>query len=178
MSMHQHDPKCRFCQACGGRLVTKMVKAGEPSRPVCQACDYVVYLDPKVAVGTIIKNEQREIALVRRSIQPGYGKWVFPGGYVDRGEELMAAAVREAREEANLEIQVDGLINLYSYSGQTAIIIVYAATLVSGQIRADDESLDAAWYDTANLPWDELAFRSTHDAFRDYLNGILHPYAG
>ena len=58
-----------------------------------------------------------------------------------------------------------------------AIIIVYAATLVSGQIRADDESLDAAWYDTANLPWDELAFRSTHDAFRDYLNGILHPYA-
>lgn len=167
----------RFCQRCGGTLTVRLVKTGDPERPVCDACGHIVYIDPKVAVGTIIKNERDAIALVRRAIEPGYGRWVFPGGYVDRGEELMAAAVREAREESNLEIQVDGLINIYSYSGQTAIIIVYAATLVSGEIRADDESLDAAWYGTANLPWDEFAFRSTHEAFRDYLSGILHPYA-
>ena len=83
------------------------VKRGEPKRPVCRKCGYVVYLDPKVAVGTIVRNESDSIALVRRAIEPGYGKWVFPGGYVDRGEEPTVAAIREAREEASLEIRID-----------------------------------------------------------------------
>ena len=174
---HYHDSAYRFCPVCGGRLETKLVKHGDPARPVCAACGHIIYLDPKVAVGTIIKNSDRRIALVRRAIDPGYGKWVFPGGYVDRGEELLVAAVREAREEANLEIRVDGLVNLYSYAGRTPIIIVYAATLVGGELRADDESLDAAWYETSSPPWDELAFRSTHEALRDYLEGVLHPHA-
>ena len=174
---HVHDPTYRFCPVCGGRLETKLVKDGDQERPVCVTCGHIIYLDPKVAVGTIIKDGDGKIALVRRAIDPGYGKWVFPGGYVDRGEELLAAALREAQEEANLEIKIDGLINLYSYAGRTPIIIVYAATLVGGELRADDESLDAAWWETLNLPWDELAFRSTHEALRDYLDGVLHPNA-
>ena len=183
-TFHRHDQTYRFCPVCGGALERTLLKPGEPERPVCRACGYVIYLDPKVAVGTIITNGDGQIALVRRSIEPGYGKWVFPGGYVDRGEELLVAALREAREEASLEIRIDGLINLYSYAGQTAIIIVYGATMVGGQLRSDDESLDAAWFDTADLPWAELAFRSTHDALHDYLaardtgrQGILHPHA-
>ena len=144
---------------------------------MCRKCGYVVYLDPKVAVGTIVRNEAGGIALVRRAIEPGYGKWVFPGGYVDRGEEPTVAAIREAREEASLEIRIDGLINLYAYPGVVPIIIVYAATCVGGELRAADESLDAAWFDVSELPWNELAFRSTHDALRDHLNGILHPRA-
>lgn len=154
-----------------------MVKPGEPVRPVCARCAHVIYLDPKIAVGTIVRNDVGQIALVRRSIEPGYGKWVFPGGYVDRGEELLTAAAREAREEANLEIRIEGLINLYSYAGQTPIIVVYAASMVGGALRADDESLEAGWFDGSELPWSELAFQSTHDALRDYLNGILHPHA-
>lgn len=166
---HQHDQTYRFCPVCGGTLEQTLLKSREPERPVCLVCGYVIYLDPKVAVGTIITNGGGQIALVRRSIEPSYGKWVFPGGYVDRGEELFVAALREAREEASLEIRIDRLINLYSYAGQAAIIIVYAATMVGGQLRADDESLDAAWFDTSDLPWAELAFRSTHDALHDYL---------
>ena len=166
----------RFCPACGGTLTLTRVKNGDPERPVCDACGQIVYFDPKVAVGTIIRNRRDEIALVRRAIAPGYGKWVFPGGYVDRGEELLVAAVREAREEACLEIAIDGLINLYSYAGVVPVIVVYAATATGGELRADDESLEAAWYDPTRLPWDELAFRSTHDALRDYLDGVLHPH--
>ena len=113
---------------------------------------------------------------MRRSIEPGYGKWVFPGGYVDRGEVLGAAALREALEESNLRIRLDGLINLYSYTGRTPIIVVYAATAVGGELRADDESLEAAWFGVDAIPWAELAFRSTREALRDYLRGILHPH--
>ena len=182
MTSHVHDAGYRFCPLCGGRLAPQVVKRGEAARPVCGGCGHVVYLDPKVAVGTIIRNAAGEVALVRRSIEPGYGKWVFPGGYVDRGEELHAAAVREAQEEASLRIRIDSLIGLYSYPGQTTIIIVYAATAAGGTLRADDESLEAAWFGSGELPWPELAFRSTGDALRDYLDrssdaGLASPEA-
>ena len=77
--------------------------------------------------------------LVRRAIEPGYGKWVFPGGYVDRGEPLTTAAIREAREECGLDVRLDGLVNIYSYAGRAPVIVVYAATAIGGTLAADDE---------------------------------------
>ena len=70
-----------------------MIKASEPERLVCVVCGFVFYLDPKIAVGTIIRTGGNRLVLVRRAIEPGYGKWVFPGGYVDRGEPLTVAAI-------------------------------------------------------------------------------------
>src|SRR5688572_18050029 len=77
----------RYCPECGGGLEARLLKAGEPHRLVCTRCGAILYLDPKVAVGTIIRAEDTRIVLVRRAIEPGHGLWVFPGGYVDRGEE-------------------------------------------------------------------------------------------
>jgi len=170
----------RFCPACGGALETRSLKASEPDRLVCGACAFVFYLDPKVAVGTIIGATDGRIVLVRRAIEPGYGLWVFPGGYVDRGEELTCAAVREAREECGLEVRIDGLVNIYSYSGRTPIIVVYAATALTGELCSDDECLEARLFSPSEIPWDALAFRSTGDALRDYLSGLRHaiPAAG
>ena len=113
--------------------------------------------------------------LVKRAIEPGYGRWVFPGGYVDRGEPLQVAAIREAREECGLDVRLDGLVNIYSYAGRTPVIVVYAATAIGGTLCADDECLETAEFDVAAIPWDDLAFRSTHDALHDYLAGFLHP---
>ena len=172
---HDHGSLLRFCSSCGGPLAPKIVKEGEPERPVCTSCGDVVYLDPKVAVGTVITDGNGDIALVRRAIEPGYGKWVFPGGYVDRGEVPVVAAVREAREEASLEIRLDGLINIYAYAGAIPIVIVYKASVVGGTLEAADESLEAAWFDPDAVPWDDLAFRSTRDALRDHRRGLLHP---
>ena len=170
--MHSHDltPPYRFCPVCGQPLELRVLKATEPKRLVCTntSCGFVFYLDPKIAVGTVIRMPGGHIVLVRRAIEPGYGKWVFPGGYVDRGEEITLAAIREAREESGLDVTIDHLINIYSYAGRTPIVVVYAATCVGGEMVVDDEGLEAQAFAPEEIPWADLAFRSTHDALRDY----------
>jgi 8-oxo-dGTP diphosphatase len=177
LDLHPHDEShgYRFCPRCGSPLERRLLKSNEPERLVCGACGFVFYLDPKIAVGTIIRSATNRIVLVRRAIDPGYGKWVFPGGYVDRGETLPAAAVREAREECGLDVSLDGLVNVYSYAGRAPVIVVYAATAIGGALCIDDECLETAEFDKSSLPWDNLAFRSTHEGLRDYLAGLLHP---
>ncbi len=162
----------RFCPACGGALEKRLLKASEPERLVCSACGFIFYLDPKVAVGTIITAGDESLVLVRRAIDPGYGLWVFPGGFVDRGEDLASAAVREAREECGLDVRLDRLVNIYSYADAAVIIVVYAATMMGGELCNDDECLEAKLFHPRDLPWDELAFRSTREALRDYLDGV------
>lgn len=162
----------RFCPTCGGALEKRSLKAGDPDRLVCSACGFVFYLDPKVAVGTIIADENSNLVLVRRAIEPGFGLWVFPGGFVDRGEELPKAAIREAREESGLDVRLDRLVNIYSYPEAAVIIVVYAATVMGGQLCADEECSEVRLFTPDEVPWDELAFRSTREALRDYLDGV------
>jgi len=161
----------RFCPVCGSPLEPRILRVGEPTRLVCTsgACGFVFYLDPKVAVGTVISGPDGRILLVKRAIEPGYGKWVFPGGYVDRGEEVMMAAIREAKEEAGLDVHIERLIGIYSYAGRTPIIIVYAATVLGGELAVDEEGLEAQWFEPSAIPWDELAFLSTSEAIRNFL---------
>ena len=168
--MHMHDAPFRFCPPCGGPLEARLLKEGDPPRLVCGTCGFIFYLDPKLAVGTVIVDDKGRIVLVRRAIEPGYGKWVFPGGYVDRGEEVRHAAVREALEETSLDVRLDRLLDIYSYTGRTPVIIVYAATLLGGVLACDDEGLEAKFFEPADIPWDELAFRSTLEALREFLS--------
>jgi 8-oxo-dGTP diphosphatase len=164
----------RFCPVCGSPLEPRVLKSGEPMRLVCTgpACGFVFYLDPKVAVGTIIRMPDDRIVLVKRAIEPGYGLWVFPGGYVDRGEDVRLAAVREAREEAGIEVRLEALVGIYSYPGSTPVVIVYGATWTGGELAVDDENSEIRTFAAADLPWNEMAFRSTREALRDYLREV------
>ncbi|MGE0361774.1 MAG: NUDIX domain-containing protein [Vicinamibacterales bacterium] len=161
----------RFCPVCGQPLEPRVLKLGEPMRLVCTSalCGFVFYLDPKVAVGTIIGMPDGRIVLVKRAIEPGFGLWVFPGGYVDRGEDVRLAAVREAREEAGIDVGLGDLVGIYSYPGTTPVVIVYRATWLRGELAVDDENSEIRTFAAADLPWAELAFRSTREALRDYL---------
>jgi 8-oxo-dGTP diphosphatase len=179
LELHPHDDShaFKYCPRCGGTLGRRLLKATEPERLVCAQCGFVFYLDPKIAVGTIIRTAASTIVLVRRAIDPGLGKWVFPGGYVDRGEPLTVAAVREAREESGLDVRLDGLVNIYSYAGRAPVIVVYAATAIGGSLAIDDESSESGEFEATTIPWQELAFRSTAEGLRDYLAGLRHPVA-
>ena len=106
-------PEYRFCPRCSGRLGLRIVKVGEPERLVCEECGFVFYQGPKL-VAAVIFELDGGILLTQRAIEPGYGKWTFPGGFVERGERAEAAAEREAREEAGMEIEAGDIVGLYS----------------------------------------------------------------
>jgi NADH pyrophosphatase NudC (nudix superfamily) len=106
----------RFCPLCGGGLNKKRIKDGEPERLVCSGCDYVYYIDPKIAACTIIDIDGK-IVMLKRGIRPSMGKWVIPGGFVDVGETVPDAAAREAWEEVRLKVEIGPLVGVYSYPG-------------------------------------------------------------
>jgi len=165
--MH-HNYIFRFCPVCGGGLKSSRLKEKEPARLVCAKCDFVFYLDPKLVACSIVEVENK-IVLLKRSIEPEKDKWVIPGGYVDRGEEVVAAALREAKEECGIDIRIKNLQGVYSYHGWLEVVIVYVAEYLSGNLVAGDESIDMKLLSPGEIPWKDLAFRSTKDALRDYI---------
>jgi 8-oxo-dGTP diphosphatase len=167
-------PSYRFCPPCGSPLVARVIKAGEPERLVCGACGFVFYLNPKVAA-CAIPRRGGEVVLLRRGIEPQVGKWVFPGGFVDRGEMVQAAAVRETREEVNLAVEIEGLVGVYSYPGNEVVVVVYAARIVGGELMACDECLEVGTFAPAAIPWADLAFESTREALAAYVPRFLDP---
>ncbi|MBN1665042.1 MAG: NUDIX hydrolase [Deltaproteobacteria bacterium] len=158
----------RFCPRCGGPLELKLIKAGEPQRLVCSQCGYVFYLDPKIAACTITEVAGR-IVMLKRAIPPGVGLWVIPGGFVDVGETVEEAARRETWEEVGLKVDIGPLVGVYSYPGSSVAIVVYHAKLLEGVPEALDESLEVGLFLPEDIPWLEIAFRSSEDALQDYL---------
>lgn len=158
----------KFCPRCGGELNDRYIDIEQHVRKVCSACGYVFYLNPKVVAGAVPR-EDSKIWLVRRNINPALGSWTFPGGYVDLGETVPDAAIREAFEETRLKVRLDGLLNIYSYANVGIVLVVYRATVIGGAAQITPESQEVRAFDLEEIPWDGLAFPSTRDALRDYV---------
>ena len=162
------DPSTmRFCPLCAGALRRAPVPPDLREQAVCSACDFVFYLNPKVVAGTIPERDGG-ILLTRRSINPGKGLWTFPGGFVDFGESVPDAAMRETFEETGLKVELTGLHNVYSYPG-SPVIIVYRARVVDGTLTTCSENDLLEWVTPAQIPWQALAFPSTREALREWV---------
>ncbi len=135
---------------------------------MCGGCGFVFYLGPKLVAGAIFELDGG-VVLIQRDIEPGYGKWTFPGGFVERGERAEAAARREVLEESGLEIEVADIIGLYTYEGEVPAIAVFAARVVGGEPTPLDETMDVKSFPRDGLPWAAMAFPSTEQALKDYL---------
>jgi ADP-ribose pyrophosphatase YjhB (NUDIX family) len=157
----------RYCPRCGGALEERLVEFEQRVRKVCSACTFIFYTNPKV-VAAAVPREGERIWLLRRNIEPGIGRWTFPGGYVDLGEPVPAAAIRETLEETMLDIRLDGLLDVYSYTTVGVVLVVYRATVTGGMASVTCESQEVHAFELDQIPWDELAFPSTRDALRDY----------
>ena len=143
----QREP--RYCQYCGGGLETEMVE--NRPRPRCSDCGVTVFQDPKLAAATLVACDGK-LALVRRGVEPHIGRWSFPSGYVDRGERVEDAAVRETREETGLHVRLTGLLGLYSGTGQPVALAVYVAEVVCGVLSAGHDADGAAFFAVEDMP--------------------------
>src|SRR5690349_5608075 len=157
----------RFCPLCAGPLRRAPVPPDLREQAVCTKCEFVFYLNPKLVAGTIPEQDGR-ILLTRRSINPGRGLWTFPGGFVDFGETVTDAAVRETFEETGLRVDLTGLHNVYTYPG-APVIIVYRARVLDGTITTCEENDCVEWRAPSDIPWADLAFPSTREALREWV---------
>ncbi|MCW5752166.1 MAG: NUDIX hydrolase [Alphaproteobacteria bacterium] len=149
----------------------KVPDGDDRPRLVCQDCGWVHYVNPKVVVGAVCVWEGR-ILLCRRAIEPRRGFWTIPAGYLEERESTEAGAMREAREEANADIELQGLLGVYNIPRISQVQLIYRARLRDRAVSAGTESLEVMLCRYEDIPWKELAFPSVHWALRHHRESL------
>ena len=149
-----------FCSHCGSDRIEFRVPDGDSlPRNVCAACGTIHYRNPKVVVGCLPVWEGR-VLLCKRAIEPRHGLWTLPAGFLENGESLEAGALRETEEEAHARVDIEGLYTVISLPQIDQIYMMFRARLVDLGFGPGPESLDVRLYDEADIPWEQLAFRT------------------
>ena len=164
MSLNPSLEDVRFCPRCGNAATVAF-----PRSITCATCGYGAFYNPKPVACTIPATAGDEVILLRRGFEPSRGRWSMPGGFVDLGESVEDAAIRETKEELNLDIALTGLVGVYSRSTDRIVVVVYAAR-AEGTPTRTEEALEVQAFRPTTIPWDQLAFWSDGRALRDYLD--------
>jgi 8-oxo-dGTP diphosphatase len=152
-------PEFNYCPRCGTR-VNHEERFGKV-RPVCPQCEWIQFIDPKVAAAVLVEQEG-SVLLVRRANEPFRGLWTLPAGFINGGEDPAEAAARECLEETGLNVRVTRVLDIISGREHTRgadFIIVYRAEVIDGVLRPDDDVDAVEWFGRESLP--PLAFRAT-----------------
>jgi ADP-ribose pyrophosphatase YjhB (NUDIX family) len=172
----------KFCSNCGSGDLSWSVPPGDTHhRHHCLVCDTIFYANPKVVTGCIPIFEDK-ILLCRRGIEPRLGFWTIPGGYMENGESVEAAAAREAFEETGAQVQILNLHAMLSVPKISQVHVFFLADLLTFEFDGGEESLEVRMFTEAEIPWDELAFQTTHfflrHFFEDRKNGVQGLHVG
>jgi 8-oxo-dGTP diphosphatase len=155
----------KYCPRCAASLVEKRIY--NALRQTCPACGFISFLEPKLVTVVLIEHAGKFL-LGKRNIDPGKGLWSFVSGYVDRGEKVEEAAMREAKEETNLDVQLDDLLGIYSENGNPHVVIAYRASAVNNDVSSmlaqPDEVSELAFFTLEEMP--DLAFPTDKQILR------------
>lgn len=162
-SLDSNNREITYCVRCGHKL--NLGKTDGKYRPTCSGCGYVVFLDPKLSAVVLIETKKK-LVMVQRATEPALGHWAFPSGFVDRGETVEDAAIREVLEETGLKVTLTNFIGLYSHSGSAVVIAVYSAQIVGGTLKAGSDAADVALVDLDRLP--KLPFYHDYQILSDW----------
>lgn len=156
-----------YCTQCAHPLIEEIPPGDDRVRGVCPECGYIHYQNPRLVVGSVIDRDGK-VLLCRRSIEPRYGLWTVPAGYMETGETVADAARREAHEEACANIDIIAPYALLNLTFVSQVYFMFRARLPDGKFAAGHESLDARLFDEHEIPWDDLAFSSVRETLRLY----------
>ena len=137
-------------------------------RSVCSSCGFVLYDNPKNIVG-VLPLFKDKILLCRRNIEPGYGLWTLPAGFMEMGETLQEGALREAKEEAGISPEIDRLFYIYNVPRIGQVYFIFTGICASDTFKCGTESLEAKWFDIKEIPYDEIAFTSIRKVLSDFV---------
>lgn len=164
----------RFCSRCASELTHGPVPGEDRDRLACPACGFIAYLNPRLVVTALPVTEAGELILLRRAIEPGYGKWAQPGGFLEIDETAQQGAVRETLEETGLIVVPTRVVGIYSRPQAAVVVAAWEARIVGGSAQTTAESLEVRPFSPAELPWPLIAFQTTIWALRDWLR-LRHP---
>ena len=157
----------KFCSQCGAPVILRIPTGDHLPRHVCPSCDTVHYQNPKIVAGCIPEWEGR-ILLCRRAIEPRYGLWTLPAGFMENSESAVTAAAREALEEANAVVENLSLYGLYSLLHVSQVYLMFRGQLKDGQASVGEESLEVGLFAEEEIPWEQIAFTVVHETLRQY----------
>jgi len=149
----------KFCANCGAKVVQRVPPGDSLPRWLCDECGEIHYQNPKLVVGTIPEHEGR-ILLCRRAIEPRYGYWTLPAGFMENDETTAQAAARETEEEAGADIEMGEPFTLISVPRVNQVHLYYRARLRNLEFKPGEETLEVALMDESQIPWQEIAFRT------------------
>lgn len=151
----------KFCSQCGSP-VTQRVPAGDNlPRYVCENCQTIHYQNPNIVAGSIPVYGDK-ILLCRRAIEPRYGLWTLPAGFMENAETLEQAAMRESMEEARANVQLQQLYTVFSLPHVNQVYMMFRASLLDENFAAGPESLEVRLFDETEIPWNQLAFKTIY----------------
>ncbi len=157
----------KFCSDCGAPVVLKVPPGDNLARHVCTACDAIHYQNPKMVIGCIPEWEDR-ILLCRRAIEPRHGMWTVPAGFMENGETVAQAALRETLEEANARVELGEMYAVLSVPHVNQVHIFYRGRLLDLEFSPGAESLEVGLFAERDIPWPEIAFRTISTTLRHY----------
>jgi ADP-ribose pyrophosphatase YjhB (NUDIX family) len=161
----------KHCRECGAPVVYQLPDDGDTrQRAICTVCHTIHYENPLNVVGTVpVWGEHGEqVLLCRRNIEPRWGKWTLPAGFLELGETTAEGAVRETDEEAGALIELGSLFTLMSVPRVGQVHMYYRARLLSDQFHPGPETIEARLFTEEQIPWDEIAFRTVRETLEHY----------
>jgi ADP-ribose pyrophosphatase YjhB (NUDIX family) len=158
-----------FCSKCGQPTLTQIPLGDSLPREVCGSCGTIFYVNPKLICGALVL-WQDKVLLCRRAIEPRYGLWTLPAGYMELNETMQQGAARETLEEAEAEIVIEQLYCMYNIPRIGQIYVLFKAHLVDGKFGAGEETLECRLFEEHQIPWDQLAFPSVKQTLEHYFN--------
>ena len=150
----------KHCRACGGDVRYQTPADDNRDRATCVVCTTIHYENPLNVVGTLPVWEDK-VLLCRRAIEPRHGLWTLPAGFMELGETTAQGAIRETTEEAGARVELQGLYSLINVVRVGQVHLFYRARMLDTDFVPGPESLEAKLFAEADVPWDEIAFRTT-----------------
>lgn len=158
----------QHCKECGAKVVYRLPDDGDTKpRAVCTACNTVHYENPLNVVGTV-PHWGDQVLLCKRNIEPRLGKWTLPAGFMELNETTAEGAARETDEEAGAQFEMQGLFSLLNVARVGQVHLFYRARLTSDQFNPGTETMEARLFTEAEIPWDEIAFRTVKETLEHY----------